>query len=221
LAGTNGAGKSSIGGAMLRESGGDYFNPDEAARKILERRPAIGQTRANAEAWRLGVRQLDRCLRNDRDYFFESTLGGRSIAERLERALAEGNEVRVWYVGLDTPERHVARVAARVATGGHDIPERDIRRRFDESRRNIIRLLPRLTELKVYDNSAEAEPARGETPEPVLVLHLVGSTPLGVPQRLKLRAPSDLRATPEWAKAIVAQALKQDLGTRGWARLTP
>ena len=34
LAGTNGAGKSSIGGAMIREAGSEYFNPDEAARRI-------------------------------------------------------------------------------------------------------------------------------------------------------------------------------------------
>lgn len=209
LAGTNGAGKSSIGGAMLRESGGDYFNPDEAARKILARRPDIGQTRANAEAWKLGVRQLDQCMKHDRDYYFETTLGGRSITERLERALTQGHEVRVWYVGLDTVERHIARVAARVERGGHAIPERDIRRRFDESRRNLIRLLPRLTELKIYDNSEEADPARGEVPEPVLVLHVIAS---------QVRAPADLRRTPEWAKAIVAQALKSDPARR-WPRM--
>jgi predicted ABC-type ATPase len=208
LAGTNGAGKSSIGGAMLRESGGDYFNPDEAARKILARRPEIGQTRANGEAWKLGVRQLDQCLKHDRDYYFESTLGGRSITERLERALEQGHEVRVWFVGLDTPERHVARVAARVQLGGHDIPERDIRRRFDESRRNLIRLVPRLTELKIYDNSEEADPARGEAPDPTLVLHALATQVL---------APPDLRRTPEWAKAIVAQALKSDRARR-WPR---
>jgi predicted ABC-type ATPase len=195
---------------MLRESGGEYFNPDEAARKILERRPEIGQTRANGEAWKLGVRQLDQCLKRDRDYYFETTLGGRSITDRLERALEQGHEVRVWYVGLDTPERHVARVAARVQLGGHDIPERDIRRRFDESRRNLIRLVPRLTELRIYDNSQEADPARGESPEPALVLHVVAS---------QVRAPSDLRRTPEWAKAIVAQALKSD-SARRWPRLT-
>lgn len=212
LAGTNGAGKSSIGGAMLRESGGDYFNPDEAARKILERRPSIGQSRANGEAWKLGVRQLDRCLKDGKDYFFETTLGGRSIAERLERALLDGHEVRVWYVGLDSVERHLARVASRVKLGGHDIPERDIRRRFDESRRNLIRLVPRLTELKVFDNSVEADPARGERPEPVLVLHVVSG---------RVRGPSDLKKTPEWAKAIVAQALKQDVSARRWPRAEP
>ena len=40
LAGTNGAGKSSVGGAMFRESGAEYFNPDEAAQRFH----ASGQT---------------------------------------------------------------------------------------------------------------------------------------------------------------------------------
>ena len=35
LAGVNGAGKSSIGGAGLRENGADYFNPDEVARVLM------------------------------------------------------------------------------------------------------------------------------------------------------------------------------------------
>jgi predicted ABC-type ATPase len=39
LAGVNGAGKSSIGGAAIRENGAEYFNPDEAARRIADANP--------------------------------------------------------------------------------------------------------------------------------------------------------------------------------------
>jgi predicted ABC-type ATPase len=199
LAGTNGAGKSSIGGAMLRQSGGEYFNPDEVAREILQKQPSLGQTRANARAWALGTRLLAEAVRAPRDFFFETTLGGKTITSRLERALDSGHELRIWYAGLEGPELHVARVAARVRAGGHDVLERDIRRRYDASRRNLVRLLPRLTELKLYDNSAEADPRRGKTPEPRLVLHLREGSILG---------PRELGRTPQWAKPIVAQALK-------------
>ena len=44
LAGTNGAGKSSIGGAMFREAGAEYFNPDEAAQHILSTHRTARQT---------------------------------------------------------------------------------------------------------------------------------------------------------------------------------
>jgi predicted ABC-type ATPase len=39
LAGTNGAGKSSLGGAVIRAKGADYFNPDGATRRIRSVRP--------------------------------------------------------------------------------------------------------------------------------------------------------------------------------------
>ena len=58
----------------------------------------------------------------------------------------------------------------RVAKGGHPIASDKIRERFDNSRRNLIRLLPRLTELYLYDNSAEADPGRGKMPSPARVL---------------------------------------------------
>jgi len=117
----------------------------------------------------------------------------------LDQALEQGIEVRVWYAGLRSPELHIARVKQRHARGGHDIEEADIRRRYDTSRVNLVRLLPKLTELRVYDNSAEADPEAGRPPEPELVLHLV---------RGRIANPKDLGETPEWAKPIVAAALR-------------
>lgn len=184
---------------MLRQSGGEYFNPDEAARVLRERDPSLAQADANALAWGIGLRQLDRALDGHHDYFFESTLGGRTITARLGQALASGLEVRVWYIGLGSVETHIARVAARVLGGGHDIPEDDIRNRYDTSRRNLVRLLPALTELKLYDNSEHADLGKGEAPKPRLLLHWCAG---------RIMAPSSLRETPEWAKPIVAQALR-------------
>jgi predicted ABC-type ATPase len=105
----------------------------------------------------------------------------------------------VWYVGLDSPERHLARVHARVKAGGHDIPEADIRRRWDASRQNLVALMPKLARLFVYDNSDEADPRAGKTPRPRLLLET---------REGRLVSPPDLRATPDWAKPIVARALQ-------------
>jgi hypothetical protein len=63
----------------------------------------------------------------------------------------------------------------------------------------LIKLLPVLVSLRVYDNSDEADPATGKLPTPKLVL-LVESG--------KIVAPADLSATPRWAKAIVAAAIR-------------
>jgi len=195
LAGVNGAGKSSVGGAQFRALGADYFNPDEAARDLLAANPAMTQDDADAAAWAEGRRLLERAISEELDFALETTLGGSTIVRLLGQALERGLEVRVWYVGLASPELCLQRVAARVAAGGHHVPESRIRARYHASLLNLIDLMPRLTELRVYDNSAPA-PARGR-PAPRLVLHLA---------RGRIEAPADLGQTPEWAKPIVAAA---------------
>jgi predicted ABC-type ATPase len=198
LAGTNGAGKSSIGGAMFRQRGADYFNPDEAARRILYANPSISQQEANSAAWNEGKRLLERAIDERRDFAFETTLGGQTIAALLHRALAAGIEVRVWYVGLESLALHVARVRSRVRKGGHDIPEARIRERYIRSRWNLIQLLPKLTELLVYDNSEEGDPQSGLAPQPKLILHT---------QRGKVVEMCEARRAPNWAKPILMAAL--------------
>jgi len=132
LAGANGAGKSSIAGAMFLAQGVDYFNPDEAAARVLSANPGLTQAEANGIAWHEGRRLLQRAIAERLTFAFETTLGGRTIAALLHSALSTGIEVRVWYVGLQSAELHIERVRARVAQGGHDIPEASIRERYDQ-----------------------------------------------------------------------------------------
>ncbi|HEY4187687.1 MAG TPA: ZTL protein [Polyangia bacterium] len=199
LAGTNGAGKSSIGGAVFRARGAEYYNPDEAARKVLALLPHLDSFAANGLAWQEGRRLLERAMAERLDFAFETTLGGTTITELLERAALSGVSVHVWYAGLKNPELHLARVRARVAHGGHDIPEEKIRARYSAGRLNLIRLMPRLTELRVYDNSAEADPWKGHTPTPLLVLHMASG---------QIITTCDLTSTPDWAKPVMAAALR-------------
>ncbi|MGH7485130.1 MAG: AAA family ATPase, partial [bacterium] len=199
LAGTNGAGKSSVAGAMVRRSGADYFNPDEATARILAANPIISTAEANSAAWHRGKRLLERAIAAHLDFAFETTLGGRTISALLQKALAAGTEVRMWFEGLSSPELHLARVRSRVARGGHDIPEETIRERYNRSRINLIELMPRLTELRVYDNSFEADPHAGRAPQPTLVLHVANG---------KIVEMVELPKTPQWARAVVAAALK-------------
>lgn len=212
LAGTNGAGKSSIGGATIRARGGQYFNPDEAAARIRADQPHLSATQSNSAAWHEGKRLLQQAIAQGLDYNFETTLGGRSFAKLLKQAAEQGFEIRIWYVGLASPEMHLARVKARVKKGGHDIPEADIRRRFDQSRLQLIDLLPDLTELRVYDNSHEASPHKGLAPKPQLLLHWQKMAQPGggpaTPQVLAPSSPAQLKQTPEWAKPVVMAALK-------------
>ena len=153
LAGVNGAGKSSIGGANLRANGQDWYNPDEIAREMQLRFPERHPLEIDSQVWREGLSRLKRAIRTNTHFVFETTLGGNSITAVLLDAIAAGVAVKVWYCGLETPELHIARVAARVKRGGHDIPEHKIRERYVSSMRNLCRLTPGLYKLAVYDNS--------------------------------------------------------------------
>ena len=199
IAGVNGAGKSSIGGAAFRSYGSDYYNPDEAARQLIAADSGLDPAEANAAAWRQGVGLLRQAITESLDFALETTLGGNTIPRLLAEAAAQGVAIYVWYAGLSSPELHLRRVRSRVRQGGHNVPEDAIRRRYERSRLNLIALLPLLTALRMYDNSAEADPADGATPEPVLVLHT---------ERGKILNLDDLPHASDWAKPIVAAALK-------------
>lgn len=213
LAGCNGAGKSSIGGAALRQSGGEFFNPDEASKRIAAtnatRKAPLTQAQINAAAWDEGRRLLQRAIDEHANFAFETTLGGKTMTALLEQGAQAGLLVHIWFAGLTDVALHIDRVRRRVAKGGHDIPAEKIRERFDNGRVNLIRLLPHLTELYLYDNSAEADPDRGAAPMPQRLLHY---------RKRRIVAPTNLKtlleATPAWAKPIVAAAIKLHLSQR-------
>jgi predicted ABC-type ATPase len=199
LAGVDGAGRSSIGGAALAARGAAHFDPDVAAREILAANPGLRD--ANGLAWEMGRRGLERALRDGRNFAFETTLGARTLTDMLLAGAQGGARVHAWFAGLATSELHLARVRARVLAGGHDIPEAKIRARYDSSRANLLRLLPHLATLRVHDNSAEADPKAGLRPEPRLLLAMRDG-------RVLEHAP--LVQIPDWAKPILATVLASD-----------
>lgn len=198
LAGVNGAGKSSIGGHLLRAQGIEWYNPDAFAREL---RDATGcdQADANGIAWEEGMRRLGDAVKGGQAFAFETTLGGNTVPARI-RAAASTHDLMIWFVGLSSPEQHIARVAGRVAAGGHAIPEDKIRERWPAALANLIALMPVLAHLRVYDNSRDV--ARGKpVPDPVLVLEMANGR-IAWPTHF-----DDLSRTPAWAKPLVEAAL--------------
>jgi predicted ABC-type ATPase len=198
-AGTNGAGKSIIAGEFLAARvKGTYFNPDLAAKAMMES-DGLALPEANARAWNLGFELLNHSIERNEDFSFETTLGGNSITQALLRAAASGLEVFIFYVGLDSPERHIARVTARVIRGGHAIAAEKIRERYPKSLANLIKLLGCASEVRVYDNSAES--ADG-TPRARLVF--------GMSQKRIVKPALDVlvATAPNWSKPVVAAAIR-------------
>jgi predicted ABC-type ATPase len=201
LAGVNGAGKSSVGGHLLTEHGLTWFNPDSHARALLARRP-MPVEQANAHAWQFGRQQLEEAIATGRNFAFETTLGASTIPRLLIEASAT-HDVTMWYCGLASVELHVRRVQARVASGGHDIPEARIRERWTASRRNLIRVMPHLAQLQVFDNSAES--AAGEPIRPPILLLEMSMGKIVSPDPVEAK---QLAAIPDWAKPVLEAAIR-------------
>lgn len=198
IAGVNGAGKSSVVGSRFRADGADYFNPDEVTRSLMAANPALTLEEANGLAWKKGFDFLQDAIANDYDYTFETTLGGRSICSQLLDATDKGIGVRIIFVGLDSPEKHIQRVAARVANGGHDIPEDRIRSRWIGAIHNLMTLIPVCSAIAVFDNSAELQNGK---PAPVQLFAMAGKEFTIPPQT----------GIPEWAKPLATAAIKRNI----------
>jgi predicted ABC-type ATPase len=196
IAGVNGAGKSSIAGAHITAHGGQYFNPDEYCRDLLARTPSMTEGDANAQAWRTGFDLLQRAIASGDSFTFETTLGGDTISNTLEEAMKSGTPVRILYTGLNSPELHIERVAARVSKGGHHIPEEKIRQRWIGSILNMERLIPLCAAVRVFDNS---QPAEDGQPNLVLLFAMDGDDFISPP----------VHPMPEWAKPLALAASKR------------
>src|SRR5690606_18626324 len=136
-------------------AGGDYYNPDERTRAYIK--AGLDPDDANSRAWQDGFDALKRAIDANASFTFETTLGGKSIVVELFRALALGRRLTIYYVGLESVDLHIRRVAARVRCGGHDIPAAKIRERFAHSRDNLLGFIGTRASIRAWDNSDEDE----------------------------------------------------------------
>jgi predicted ABC-type ATPase len=153
IAGPNGAGKTSAAPDLLQDAVGidAFVNADVIAQGLA----AFSPESAAFMAGRIMLRRIAELARSREDLAFESTLAGRSALWLLRRLVGVGYDVHTFYLWLPSPDLAVARVRRRVETGGHDVPEPVIRRRFWKSLVNFDRLYrPVTTTWRLYDGSA-------------------------------------------------------------------
>ena len=129
VGGPNGAGKTTLARAIAMKERLPYLGADDLAQAMRPDDPAA----ARIAAGRAFRRQLDRSLAQRDSLVIESTLSGLSLRGHLLRARALGYRIAIVLTYLDSADLCIRRVAQRVAAGGHDVPEADIRRRYRRS----------------------------------------------------------------------------------------
>lgn len=144
LAGPNGSGKSTI--TQYLEIVGDYTNADDivAATKI-----------SNEEAAVMADNKRYAAIEQRKDFTFETVLSSQYKLDILDKAKKEGYFIKCIFMLTIDPLVNVARVQARVASGGHNVDRDSIIRRYYGSVNNIKRLMELCDILHVYDNTVE------------------------------------------------------------------
>jgi predicted ABC-type ATPase len=112
---------------------------------------------AGVSAGREVLRRTAEYIRNEESFAIETTLAGGWTKSAIRPARERSFFTRLFYICLDNPERSIQRVRERVAQGGHDVPDADVRRRYTRSLGNAVQVLQLVHQGLVFDNSG-AEP---------------------------------------------------------------
>jgi predicted ABC-type ATPase len=151
LAGPNGAGKSTSAPGLLRGAlkVDEFVNADVIARGLS----AFAQDRVAFQAGRIMLARLRQLADSRISFAFETTLATRSYATWFTELRATGYRVHIVFLWLPSADEAVARVTGRVRSGGHDVPEPTIRRRYKAGLKNLLQLyLPLADSWQVIDN---------------------------------------------------------------------
>jgi len=154
IAGPNGAGKTTFAREYLAKEAGCpiFVNADLIAAGLEPFRPGVAALRAG----RLMLDEIHQHVRRGESFAFETTLSGLIYARLIPDWRRRGYRIKLVYLSLPSVEMAVARVAVRVAQGGHAVPESVVRRRFEAGQGNFERVYKRLVDAwVVYDNSCE------------------------------------------------------------------
>ncbi|MFA7405179.1 MAG: AAA family ATPase [Pelobacteraceae bacterium] len=152
IAGPNGAGKTTFAREFLPNEAHcpTFINADLIAAGLAPFEPDTVAVRAG----RVMLEEIDNCVRTQRSFAFETTLSGRAYLHNIKQWRELGYHVKLIFLSLPSADMAVARVAGRVAQGGHNVPEDVVRRRFSQGLHNFTNLYKSSVDAWIlYNNS--------------------------------------------------------------------
>ena len=153
LAGPNGAGKTTFANEFLPIEAEclNFINADLIANGLSPFQPS----KMAIEAGRLMIERIRECVRTNESFAFETTLSGKGYYRKIIEWKKQGYEIILYFFMLPSVEFALARVKLRVSKGGHNVPEKDIRRRFLRSWDNFKFYKPLVDSWALFDTSGD------------------------------------------------------------------
>ena len=79
------------------------------------------------------IQNINDCVNRLESFSFETTLSGKGYINKIRQWKAKQYEIIIYYLKIPTVEFAIERVKLRVSQGGHNVPVKDIIRRFERS----------------------------------------------------------------------------------------
>jgi len=154
IAGPNGAGKTTFAREFLPLYADcrNFINADLIAQGLS---PFVPEAVA-FHAGRLVLSEIEKLARQRVDFGFETTLSGRGHLPLIRDLKNRGYRIHLFFLWLSGVDLTLSRIRDRVLEGGHNVPEADVRRRFDRSVKNFLFHYRQLADSwALFDNSEQ------------------------------------------------------------------
>jgi predicted ABC-type ATPase len=152
IGGPNGAGKTTFTRHMKNHFPNvQVIDTDAIAKSMNGSFATIDKEQVGAG--RAAIKLVRQCLSDGTELLVESTISGSVYLKYARLAKEAGFRTVFIYIALDSPQRSAERVSSRVLVGGHNIPTKDIMRRYPKSMSNLAAHILMFDSAHIYDNS--------------------------------------------------------------------
>ena len=152
IAGPNGAGKTTFAKEFLPEyvKCPNFVNADLTAQGLAPFSPSSVAIKAG----KLVLQQINDFSEHNVDFGFETTLSGKTYVNVLKRLKEKGYKLHLFFLWIPDSDLALARIKERVIDGGHNVPAKDVRRRYKRSIHNFLNLYkPLFNSWMLFNNS--------------------------------------------------------------------
>lgn len=156
ISGCNGSGKTTASYTILPDmlDCKEFVNADEIARGLSPFKPES----VSIQAGKIMLERIQNLIANGTDFAVETTLATRTHANVIKYAQENGYKVTLVFFWLNLPSLAIERVRMRVESGGHNIEEKIIRRRYEIGIKHLFSLYIPLCEYWMIINNSTIPP---------------------------------------------------------------